>query len=90
MVKVREPQQPSQPKKAALSETEKAAKAESFGNEAIPKVKRTPPFKAITVPFKSEADYLRLVKAAQKANVKPTSFMITAIKVAIDKELGKH
>ena len=90
MVKVREPQQPNQPKKAALSEAEKAAKAESFGNEAIPKKPREKPFKAITVPFKTEADYLRLVKAAQKANVKPTSFMITAIKVAIDKELAKH
>ena len=84
MVKIREE------KPTGLSEVDKAALADKRSREAIPKVKRTPPFKAITVPFKSEADYLRLVKAAQKANVKPTSFMITAIKVAIDKELGKH
>lgn len=93
MVKVREPQQPSQPKKAALSEAEKAAKAESFGNEAIPtppKEPRPKPFKAITYPFWAQEEYERLIKAAQKANMKHTSFMIKAVNDAIDKELGKH
>ena len=86
MVKVREPQQPSQPKKAALSETEKAAKAESFGNEAIPKLPRAKPYKAINIPFKTEADYLRLVAAAQRDKRKPTDFIKAAIKGAIEKQ----
>lgn len=34
MVRIRDPQQPSQPKKAALSEAERAAKAEAFGDAA--------------------------------------------------------
>ena len=90
MVKVRDPQKPSQPKKAALSEAEKAAKAESFGNEAIPKKPREKPFKAITLPFWSKEEHERLVEAASKANMKHTSFMIKAVKDAIDKELKKH
>jgi hypothetical protein len=87
MVNVREPRQPSQPKMAALSEAEKAAKSESFGNEAIPKKKRVKThYKAINIPFNTEADYLRLVAAAQKANRKPTDFIKAAIKVAIDRQ----
>ena len=85
MVKIREPQKPSQPQKAALSESEKAVKAESFGNEAIPKKPRTKPYKAINIPF-TEADYLRLVAAAQSDNRKPTDFMKAAIKRAIEKQ----
>lgn len=89
MVNIREPKQPSKPKKAALSDAETDAKAESFGNEAIPKVKRTPPFKAINIPF-TEADYNQLLAAAKSDNRLPTSFIKAAIKTAIDKRLAKQ
>ena len=89
MVKVREPQQPSQPKKAALSEAEKAAMAESFGNEAIPKKERTKPYKTISYKFWTKEEHEMLVNAAKKTNMKHTSFMIKAVRDAIDKELGK-
>lgn len=79
MVKIREPKQ------AALTEAEKAAKAEALGNAALPKQKRTEYYKAINIPFKTEADYLRLVAAAQSDNRKPTDFIKAAIKSAIEK-----
>lgn len=84
MVKIREP------KPVGITETEKAAKAEKFGNKAIPKTERPKPYKAITLPFWSAEEYDRLVEAASKANMKHTSFMIKAVKDAIDKELKKH
>jgi hypothetical protein len=84
MVKIREPN-PS-----ALSDAEKAAKAEKWGNEAIPKVPRAKPYKSINIPFNTEADYQRLIKAAQASNRKPTDFMKAAIKSAIDKHLIQH
>lgn len=87
MVKVREPKQPSLPKKAALSDAEKAAKAESFGNEAIPKLPRAKPFKAINIPF-TEDDYNQLLAAAKSDNRLPTSFIKAAIKTAIDRRLA--
>lgn len=87
MVRIRDPQQPSQPKKAALSEAEKAAKAESFGNEAIPKKKREKThFKAFNIPINTEADYLRLVEAAKRDKRNPTDFIKAAIKVAIERQ----
>lgn len=84
MVKIREPNQP------ALSEAEKAMKAEKWGNEAIPKVPRNKPYKSINIPFNTESDYQRLIQAAAADNRKPTDFMKTAIKVAIDKQLIQH
>ena len=78
------------PKKEELPEAKKAAKAEQFGNKAVPKTERPKPYKAITLPFWSAEEYERLVEAANKANMKHTSFMIKAVKDAIDKELKKH
>lgn len=51
---------------------------------------RQKPFKAITLPFKTDAEYQRLITAAKKTHMKPTSFMVKAIKDAIDKELGQY
>ena len=84
MVKIREE------KPAGLSEADKAALADKRSREAIPKQKREPPYKAITYPFWTQEEYEMLVNAAQKANMKHTSFMIKAVKDAIDKELRKH
>lgn len=48
------------------------------------------PFKAITIPIKSENDYQNLMNAAGFANMKHTSFMIKAIKDAVKKEIEKE
>jgi len=57
--------------------------------DALPKQKRTPPYKAINIPFKTEADYLQLVEAARKDNRKPTDFIKAAIKTAIYAKIRK-
>lgn len=85
MVKIRET------KPAALPDVEKAAKAESFGDGAVPKKPRTKPsthFKSINIPF-TESDYNRLVEAAAKADRKPTDFIKKAIKRAVDEQLNE-
>lgn len=86
MVKIREP------KPAALPEADRAATAEKFGNDALPKKPRAKPashYKNINIPF-TEDDYKRLVQAAALADRKPTDFIKKAIKHAIDAQLGKH
>lgn len=86
MVKIREPRKPE------LADAEKAAKAEKFGNDALPKSPRIKPaghYKSINIPF-TEDDYKRLVEAAALADRKPTDFIKKAIKRAVDDQLKKH
>ncbi len=81
MVKIREP--------ASL---DTAALAEKFGNDALPKPKRTKPanqFKSINIPF-TEEEYNRLIKAAAKADRKPTDFIKKAIKKSTEETLRKR
>ena len=87
MAKFREPT--AKPDKAKLSDAEKAAKADLFGSEAIPKPPRKKPeshYKRITIPF-DEKTYNALVEAAAKADRLPTNFIKQAIKKAIKQGL---
>lgn len=81
MVKIRE---------IASNEAELAAKAEKWGNEAIPKPPRRKPYKAITVPFKTEQEYGQFIAAAKAADRKPTDFLKAAIKHAIRQQLKQE
>lgn len=79
MVKVREQ------KTANLPEADKAAKAEQFGDDAVPKKPRKKPeshYRRITIPF-DEPTYRALLAAAEKADRLPTNFIKQAIKKAI-------
>jgi len=46
---------------------------------------RNKPYKAINIPFKTEAEYARLLFAAKSDARLPTSFIKAAIKSAIEK-----
>lgn len=75
-----------------IRDSETDAKAEKFGNDALPKPKRTKPashFKSINIPF-TEDDYNRLIKAAAKANRKPTDFIKKAIKQSTETVLKQR
>ena len=72
-----------------MSEADKAAQIERFGDDAAPKKPRKKPeshYKRITIPF-DEKTYSALLAAAEKADRLPTNFIKQAIRKAIKEGL---